>query len=106
MNKNFLFPLAVLFISYSLALSLDKISHSIYHQNYASTVDNCIVAKTNILVSGTSNSNLQSVDAEALLGSADYWYKKFRNSCIETTNHQDNYNLFTYIKEILIGRTE
>ena len=104
MNKKIFQLIIVIFLSYSISLSLDKLTHSIYHHNYTSYVESCIQSKAQIRTALSNNIKLQ--DRNQLDEAVDFWYEQYHTECAVSFDHQDSYNFLTYIVELFEGRTE
>ena len=104
MNKKIFQLLIIIFVSYSISLSLDKLTHSINHQNYTSYVESCILSKAQILTA--LSNDYQYKDVTKISEGVDIFYERYHSDCAESFNHQDSYNFLTYIVELFEGRTE
>ena len=104
MNKKIYQLILIIFLSYSISLSLDKLTHSIYHQNYTSYVDSCILSKAQIQTA--LSNDIKLTDRYRLIESVNLFYEQYHSECAESYNHQDSYNFLTYIVELFEGRIE
>ena len=107
MNKKIFQFLLVLFFSYSVSLSLHKITHAIYHQRQAEVIENCINSNLAVyewLVSDTLRVELIDIEPFKIVGRQ--FYQIAKSECNEYNNfeHEDSYSFFTYLNELLIGR--
>tara|TARA_B100000963_G_C22094974_1_gene438149 strand:+ start:102 stop:416 length:315 start_codon:yes stop_codon:yes gene_type:complete len=104
MNKKIFQLIIVIFLSYSISLSLDKLTHAIYHQNYTTYVENCILSKAQIQTALSNDIALKR--GYNLVEGVNIFYDQYYYDCANNFNHQDSYNFLTYIDELFKGRTE